>query len=192
MKKTFDAETILNAAIMLNRASRIMHEAVILLAGTIRISAINKVLKASNGMWGVVHSLESHWVRAIAREVGCLETEVPFDCPENALRFFKYRNPAKRSTQGDATNRILCWDAESDRVKLVPWPDVVGESNEYDFSCLAPWTHVRQADFETRKKIVFIEAMHLIVRDKCDPLAVHSALLGLAEYRDGLSDDAPR
>ncbi len=85
MKKTFDAETILNAAIMLNRASR-----VILLAGTIRISAINKVRKASNGMWGVVHSLESHWV------------------------------------------------------------------------------------------------------DKCDPLAVHSALLGLAEYRDGLSDDAPR
>jgi len=121
-----------------------------------------------------------------------LKTRFRLIVPENALRFFKLRNPAKRSTQGDATNRILCWDAESDRVKLVPWPDVVGESNEYDFSCLAPWTHVRQADFETRKKIVFIEAMHLIVRDKCDPLAVHSALLGLAEYRDGLSDDAPR
>lgn len=88
MKKTFDAETILNAAIMLNRASRIMHEAVILLAGTIRISAINKVCKASNGMWGVVHSLESHWVRAVAREVGCLENEVPFDCPGECPQVF--------------------------------------------------------------------------------------------------------
>lgn len=192
MKKTFDAETILKAAIMLSKAERIVYDAIVLLAGAIRISAIERVMKARERMWVAVHSLESHWVRAVAREVGCLENEVPFDCPENALKFFEIHNPKRRSALGDATNMILCWDAESDRVKLVPWPDAVRESNEYDFSCLAPWTHVRQADFETRKKIVFIEAMHLIVRDKCDPLAVHSALLGLAEYRDGLSDDAPR
>ena len=192
MRKNPDAETILNAACSLKQADAHVQNAFLLVCQQITKAKSLPIYKASNAMYGLIHSLESLWVRAVAREVGCLETEVPFDCPENALRFFKYRNPAKRSTQGDATNRILCWDAESDRVKLVPWPDVVGESNEYDFSCLAPWTHVRQADFETRKKIVFIEAMHLIVRDKCDPLAVHSALLGLAEYRDGLSDDAPR
>jgi len=39
--------------------------------------------------------------------------------------------------------------------------------------------------------IVFVEAMHLIVRDRCDPQAVHRALLGLDEYRSGCSDDMP-
>jgi hypothetical protein len=45
-------------------------------------------------------------------------------------------------------------------------------------------------DFEERKARVFIQAVHLIVRDRCDPLAVHRALLGLEEYQDGLAEDA--
>ena len=86
-EKTFDAETILKAAIMLNKAERIVHDAIVLLAGAIRISAIEKSDEGARTDVGAVHSLESHWVRAVAREVGCLENEVPFDCPENALRF---------------------------------------------------------------------------------------------------------
>ena len=38
---------------------------------------------------------------------------------------------------------------------------------------------------------MFIEAIHLIIRDKVDPVAVHNALLELDEYRDGLSSDMP-
>ncbi len=90
----------------------------------------------------------------------------------------------------NATNRMLCWDFDSDRVALVPWPDTRRLSDAYDCTSLACYTEIQDMDFEARKKAVFIEAMHLIVRDGCDPLAVHRALLGLEEYRDGLAEDA--
>lgn len=44
---------------------------------------------------------------------------------------------------------------------------------------------------EQIKTVCFVEAMHLIVRDGCDPLAVHKALLEVDEYRDGLAPDMP-
>lgn len=96
------------------------------------------------------------------------------------------------ANDADATNRILCWDAGTSRVALVPWPDESGASNEYEYTGLAGWVWVRSADFATRKQIVFVEAMHLIVRDGCCPKAVHRALLGLREYRDGLAEDMPK
>lgn len=37
----------------------------------------------------------------------------------------------------------------------------------------------------------FIESMHLIVRDGCDPMAVHRALLGVTEYRDRCAPNMP-
>ena len=48
-----------------------------------------------------------------------------------------------------------------------------------------------KADFETRKALVFIQAVHMIVRDKCDPALVHRVLSELEEYRDGCADDMP-
>jgi hypothetical protein len=39
--------------------------------------------------------------------------------------------------------------------------------------------------------MVFINAMHMIVRDKCDPAVVHHVLSELDEYKDGCSDDMP-
>jgi hypothetical protein len=36
-----------------------------------------------------------------------------------------------------------------------------------------------------------IEAMHLIIRDGCDPLAVHLALMKVRQYRAICSDDMP-
>lgn len=50
---------------------------------------------------------------------------------------------------------------------------------------------VVKADFETRKALVFIQAVHMIVRDKCDSGLVHSVLSELEEYQDGCSDDMP-
>lgn len=41
------------------------------------------------------------------------------------------------------------------------------------------------------RAVLFIEAMHLIVRDKCDPQAVHQAFLAIAEYSAGCSSDMP-
>lgn len=59
-------------------------------------------------------------------------------------------------------------------------------------SALACYAKVRRMTPAARRAMVFIEAMHLIVRDKCDPIAVHKALLKLTEYRSGLADDMPR
>ena len=33
--------------------------------------------------------------------------------------------------------------------------------------------------------------MHLIVRDECDPMAVHRAMMKIDEYRDGCAGDMP-
>lgn len=91
----------------------------------------------------------------------------------------------------NATNAMLCWNINSSDVALVVWPDPANLSGNYQRTGLACWKEVRKSSFEVRKAQVFIEAMHLIVRDKCDPEAVHRALLGLEEYRDGLAEDMP-
>jgi len=91
----------------------------------------------------------------------------------------------------DCTNQMLCWNCNSNEVALVPWPDNQGLSNKYEMTGLACYEHVRNASFAMRKAIVFIEAMHLIVRDGVDPTALHSVLLNLEEYLDGCSLDMP-
>ena len=83
-------------------------------------------------------------------------------------------------------------DEPAGAVALVPWPDSAGVSDAYAMSWGACDRAVHRAPAEDRKALVFIQAMHLIVRDGCDPEVVHRALLGLEEYRAGLSDDMPR
>lgn len=91
----------------------------------------------------------------------------------------------------DATEMMLCWNPGTDQVALVRHPDHDHRSDRYDMTTLACNFEIKDKTFEQRKAIVFIEAMHLIVRDKCDPMAVHRALLGLDEYVDGCSVDMP-
>ena len=92
----------------------------------------------------------------------------------------------------DCTNSMLCWDPGTANVKLVPWPDKARASDAYRMTALACNSYMHDMDFEQRKAIAFIEAMHLIVRDKVEATAVHNAMLGLAEYRDGCADDMLR
>ena len=89
----------------------------------------------------------------------------------------------------DATNGMLCWNPGTDQVEVLPHPDKDRKSRKYKMSCLACNIPLKKATFEQRKTLVFIEAIHLIVRDRCDPDAVHKALLNLEEYQDGLADD---
>lgn len=76
---------------------------------------------------------------------------------------------------------------------LIPYPDSVGLQDKLGLSM--SWRacnfYLHDLPFEVRKCEVFIKAVHLIVRDGCDPGAVHQALLGLEEYEDGCSDDMP-
>ena len=91
----------------------------------------------------------------------------------------------------ETAEAMLCWNRGTDEVKVVRWPDSTRESRGYRMTALACDSSFASSSYETRKTRIFIEAMHLIVRDKCDPMAVHRALLGLAEYRDGCSRDMP-
>lgn len=91
----------------------------------------------------------------------------------------------------NAKNAMLCWNPGTAQVALVRWPDPERVSSAFEMSGLACYSAVQKMTFEQRKLVVFVEAMHLIVRDKCDPLAVHSALLALDEYQAGLACDMP-
>lgn len=86
---------------------------------------------------------------------------------------------------------MLCWNPGTDQVALIHWPDRERLSDQFDFSCLACNSDVQEMSFEQAQAQVFMEAMHLIVRDRVDPDAVHRALSGLKEYCNGCSDDMP-
>jgi hypothetical protein len=89
-----------------------------------------------------------------------------------------------------AQELLLCWNPGTNQVALVRHP-AEGRAKGYSRCVLACCSGVKKLSFEERKALVFVEAMHLIVRDKVEPMAVHNALLGLAEYRNGCADDMP-
>lgn len=95
-------------------------------------------------------------------------------------------------------NTMICWIPDTDDVFLHPWPDnrddlgrKEKETGKHYMTGGACYTAIHKMSFEKRKMHVFIEAIHMIVRDECDPIAVHKALLGLDEYNDGLAADVP-
>jgi len=87
-----------------------------------------------------------------------------------------------------AQNSMLCWRPGTSDVCLVAWPDESSLAKGY-MTTLACNSEFHKMSFEQRKAQVFIESMHLIIRDKVDPMAVHKTLLRLEEYRDGCADD---
>ena len=90
-----------------------------------------------------------------------------------------------------AKDSMICWNPGTDQVAIVPHPDRQGLSDKYLMTGLGAYKHVKEATFEDRKTIAFIEAVHLIIRDGCEPHAVHQAMMKLEEYRDGCADDMP-
>jgi hypothetical protein len=89
----------------------------------------------------------------------------------------------------DATNTVLLWNPKTKKVRLVDLHDYKKPSGWR--SCLACNPEVRAANFEERKTQVFIEAMHLIIRDKIPANCVHNTLLELDEYSEGCALDMP-
>ena len=89
------------------------------------------------------------------------------------------------------TNTMICWNDKSPVVDLVPCPDVAGISEHYDYTWGACVRCIQNDSFENRTAAVFINAVQMIVRDECEPMAVHRALLGLEEYRAGCACDMP-
>lgn len=88
-----------------------------------------------------------------------------------------------------ALNTMLLWDRHG-KATLGPWPEN-GNRAPYRYSALACDLKIHRMSRDQRVAQVFIEAMHLIVRDGVDPLQLHHALLGLEEYRNAMADDMP-
>jgi hypothetical protein len=84
----------------------------------------------------------------------------------------------------------LYWIPETDKVSVHPLRGGRDKSLS-EYSDFGVYVKVHEMNHEQLKTHAFIMAMHLIIRDRCCPDAVHKALLGVAEYRDGLSDDMP-
>lgn len=89
------------------------------------------------------------------------------------------------------TDVMLCWNPNSADVRLVPWPNTSLVSDKYLHTHFACMHYVHEATFAERKLLAFIIANQLIVRDRCDPYAVHRTLCRLEEYQAGLSLDTP-
>jgi hypothetical protein len=76
-------------------------------------------------------------------------------------------------------------------IQVWPWPDKIGWSNDYLFTWGACYTSLRNMQGEDAKKAIFIQAVHIMVKDNVTPNEVHNALCLIKEYRAGLSYDCP-
>ncbi len=90
-----------------------------------------------------------------------------------------------------AKQAMLCWNPGTDQVVVVPWPDTAGRSSGHLSTGLSCYEAFRKAGPTAMRAGIFVEAMHLIVRDRCEPLAVHRALLRIPEYVDCCASDMP-
>ena len=84
-------------------------------------------------------------------------------------------------------NYMVIWK-DGGFVELERWPARGPSKGKSWGACYAS---LQEASFEERKKAAFIQAVHMIVRDKCDPALVHRVLSELEEYQDGCADDMP-
>jgi hypothetical protein len=90
-----------------------------------------------------------------------------------------------------AKETMICWNPNSNQIKAGPWPDTTGWSRGYAFSGGACLAEVHKMTEGQISMMLFVEAIHTIVRDKVDPLAVHAAYLKLDEYRNLCACDMP-
>jgi len=88
----------------------------------------------------------------------------------------------------DSTTMVLCWIPETNKVSLLPLGGFIPSDYYTDLAC---HEDIQGMSFAERQQRVFSAAMKLIIRDRCDPDAVHRAFLDLDEYRDGCANDMP-
>jgi len=98
----------------------------------------------------------------------------------------------KINTFRNATNSMLVWTPDTDKVAVIAWPDHSGESDDYLMSALGCWKDMREMDALNRTIVVLSEALSLIIRDNVPAHAVHNAMLSLEEYQAAIALDMPK
>jgi hypothetical protein len=87
---------------------------------------------------------------------------------------------------------MIAWNRNSNEIEVGPWPDQTKWSRRYQSTGGAAFLNVQEMSHTELVGYLFIEAMHLIIRDNVSPSAVHKAFYQIDEYRDGLAADVPK
>lgn len=90
------------------------------------------------------------------------------------------------------TQGMFAWNPGTDLVAAGPWPDTTGWSEDYTKVGGAFFGEVRAMTEKEATAYLFIQAMHLIVRDQVHAGDVHEAFMHFDEYRAVLADDMPK
>ena len=88
-----------------------------------------------------------------------------------------------------AKEALIAWVPDSDKVRVGSMFNDLTWADEYQMTGGAAYAHVRKMSPDQAKTYLYITAVHLIVRDGVDPIAVHNAFFNINEYRDGLATD---
>lgn len=88
---------------------------------------------------------------------------------------------------------MLCWNPGKAEVMVVSHTDpreiiTADKLQNSSLACYGVWESLTAA---RRRELMLMEALQLIVRDKCDAEAVHRALLRIDEYVEFCADDMP-
>ena len=89
------------------------------------------------------------------------------------------------------TECMIVWDAQTDHIDVVPWPDRNRESYAYRMSVGACDTDLRKMPEDRQIGMLFIHFHTIVVRDQVPVWAAHRAFLKIDEYRQCISPDTP-
>lgn len=86
---------------------------------------------------------------------------------------------------------MFAWNPGGE-IKVGEWPDRTGWTRPYLMTSGACYVDVQKFNGQRAALFVFVEAMHIIVRDNVDPKSVHREFMKIDEYRDGCAIDMPK
>jgi hypothetical protein len=90
---------------------------------------------------------------------------------------------------------MIAYDPNSNRIRVGPWPDRRGWSDDYIFTVGACFMLNRQCqltrDQLLRRVQLLLEFHHAVVRDAVPFDEAHKAFLQIDEYRDMMAHDVP-
>lgn len=85
-------------------------------------------------------------------------------------------------------NCIYAWD-HGGKIEVGPHPDKDGWSDKYTYTAGACYLASKNWSDRSKQLQIFIDFMHIVVRDKVNPQDVHRAFLLIDEYREALAED---
>ena len=87
------------------------------------------------------------------------------------------------------TEAMICWNPDTDKIAVVPWPDQKRWSKQYQATTGACEARLHDMDEAQRGRMLFIHFNTIVVGDHVGVEAAHQAFLEIDEYRQLISPD---